>query len=161
VPVDRGVAAAGFRGGRGAGSGVRAGVGSPLSAVAARRLACDAAILPAVLGGGGQVLDVGRERRLFTGPLRRALILRDRGCAFPGCDRPPRWADGHHMIHWADGGETTLHNAVLLCGHHHRLIHHSPWQVRLNPADGLPEFIPPAYLDPRQLPRRNHYHRRE
>ncbi|HEV7963613.1 MAG TPA: DUF222 domain-containing protein [Actinoplanes sp.] len=66
--------------------------GSPLSAAAARRLACDAAILPAVLGSTGQVLDVGRERRLFTGPLRRALILRDRGCAFPGCGRPPAGA---------------------------------------------------------------------
>ncbi|MDG4782957.1 DUF222 domain-containing protein [Micromonospora sp. WMMD961] len=60
-----------------------------------RRLACDAAILPAVLGGDGQVLDVGRQRRLFTGPVRRALVLRDGGCAFPGCDRPPRWCDAH------------------------------------------------------------------
>ncbi|NJC74343.1 DUF222 domain-containing protein, partial [Planosporangium thailandense] len=109
--------------------------GSPLSATTARRLACDAGILPAVLATTGQVLDLGRERRLFTGPLRRALILRDHGCAFPGCDRPPRWTDGHHIIHWADGGTTSLDNGVLLCGHHHRLIHHSPWQVRLNPTD--------------------------
>ncbi|HEV7898594.1 MAG TPA: HNH endonuclease signature motif containing protein, partial [Planosporangium sp.] len=95
------------------------------------------------------------------GPLRRALILRDRGCAFPGCGRPPRWCDGHHITHWADGGPTTLANAVLLCGFHHRLIHHSPWQVSINPADGLPEFTPPAYLDPNQRPQRNRYHRRE
>jgi hypothetical protein len=135
--------------------------GSPLSPTAARRLACDAAILPAVLGSAGQVLDVGQQRRLFTGPLRRALILRDRGCAFPGCDRPPRWCDGHHMISWITGGPTSLNNAVLLCGHHHRLIHHSPWKVRLNPADGLPEFIPPEYIDPEQRPQRNRYHRRE
>ncbi|MDT5037836.1 MAG: hypothetical protein QOE03_3021, partial [Micromonosporaceae bacterium] len=104
--------------------------GSPVSAAAARRIACDAAVLPAVLGGAGQVLDIGRERRLFTGPLRRALILRDGGCAHPGCDRPPRWCDGHHIQHWADGGLTALGNAVLLCRHHHRLIHHSDWQVR-------------------------------
>ena len=97
--------------------------GDRLSADAARRLACDARILPAVLDGAGQPLDLGRERRLFTGPLRRALVLRDGGCAFPGCDRPPRWCDGHHVIHWADGGATSLANAVLLCGHHHRLIH--------------------------------------
>jgi hypothetical protein len=135
--------------------------GSPLSATAARRLACDAAILPAVLGSAGQVLDVGQQRRLFTGPLRRALILRDRGCAFPGCDRPPRWADGHHIVHWADGGPTSLANAVLLCGHHHRLIHHSDWHVAINPTDGLPEFTPPAYIDPARRPRRNTYHRRE
>jgi hypothetical protein len=135
--------------------------GSPLSATVARRLACDAAILPAVLGATGQVLDVGRERRLFTAALRRALILRDRGCAFPGCDRPPRWCDGHHLVSWADGGPTSLDNAVLLCGHHHRLIHHNHWQARLNPTDGLPEFIPPQYVDPERRPQRNPYHRRE
>jgi hypothetical protein len=135
--------------------------GAPLGAAAARRLACDASILPAVLGGVGQVLDVGRERRLFTGPVRRALALRDRGCAFPGCDRPPRWCDGHHITHWAEGGSTSLANAVLLCGHHHRLIHHSDWQVRLNPTDGQAEFIPPEYVDPQRLPQRNRYHRRE
>ncbi|MGC4815804.1 DUF222 domain-containing protein, partial [Micromonospora sp. DT228] len=68
-----------------------------------RRLACDATILPAVLNSTSQPLDVGRQRRLITGPLRRALVLRDRGCAFPGCDRPPRWCDAHHIHHWADG----------------------------------------------------------
>jgi hypothetical protein len=134
---------------------------TPLDATTARRLACDAALLPAVLGSAGQVLDLGRERRLFTGPIRRALVLRDRGCAFPGCDRPPRWTDGHHITHWADGGPTNLTNAVLLCGYHHRLIHHSDWQIRINPADGQPEFIPPAYIDPHQKPQRNRYHRRE
>nr|WP_275941569.1 HNH endonuclease signature motif containing protein [Planosporangium mesophilum] len=86
--------------------------GQLLSAAAARRLACDAAILPAVLDGAGQVLDVGRQQRLFTGPLRRALVLRDKGCAFPSCDRPPRWCEGHHVIHWADGGPTNRDNAA-------------------------------------------------
>ncbi|MFF0173469.1 HNH endonuclease signature motif containing protein [Micromonospora profundi] len=124
-----------------------------------RRLACDAAVLPAILDGTGQPLDLGRQRRLITGPLRRALILRDRGCAFPGCDRPPRWCDAHHIHHWADGGPTTLTNAVLLCGHHHRHLHHTDWNVRLT-ADGHPEFIPPTWLDPTHIPRRNHYHRR-
>ncbi|WP_433128904.1 DUF222 domain-containing protein [Micromonospora sp. CA-240977] len=133
--------------------------GPRLTPETVRRLACDAAILPAVLGGAGQTLDVGRQRRLITGPLRRALVLRDRGCAFPGCDRPPRWCDAHHIHHWADGGTTSLANAVLLCGHHHRHLHHSDWAVRLG-GDGHPEFIPPAWLDPQQVPRRNHYHRR-
>ncbi|MGC5287520.1 DUF222 domain-containing protein [Micromonospora sp. DT231] len=133
--------------------------GFHLTAETVRRLACDATILPAVLGGTGQVLDVGRQRRLITGPLRRALVLRDRGCAFPGCDRPPRWCDAHHIHHWADGGTTTLTNAVLLCGHHHRHLHHNDWTVRLA-GDGHPEFIPPAWLDPNQIPRRNHYHHR-
>ncbi|WP_406068103.1 DUF222 domain-containing protein [Micromonospora sp. NBC_01638] len=134
-------------------------IGPHLTPEAVRRLACDANILPAILNGAGQVLDVGRQRRLITGPLRRALVLRDRGCAFPGCDRPPRWCDAHHIHHWTDGGPTSLANAVLLCGHHHRHIHHSDWAVQLG-GDGHPEFIPPAWLDPDQLPRHNHYHRR-
>ncbi|RAO24762.1 uncharacterized protein MED15_00520 [Micromonospora noduli] len=133
--------------------------GLSLSPETVRRLACDATILPTVLGGTGQILDVGRQRRLITGPLRRALVLRDRGCAFPGCDRPPRWCHAHHIHHWADGGPTSLSNAVLLCGHHHRHLHHSDWTVQLG-RDGHPEFVPPAWLDPEQLPRRNHYHRR-
>ena len=132
--------------------------GGGITAEAARRIACDATILPAVLGGRGQVLDLGRSRRLFGGPIRRALVLRDGGCAFPGCDRPARWCDGHHIVHWADGGTTDLGNSVLLCGHHHRVIHHSDWRVRISPADGLPEFVPPALLDPAQRPRRNTYH---
>ncbi|MGC4745520.1 DUF222 domain-containing protein [Micromonospora sp. DT201] len=133
--------------------------GLQLTPETVRRLACDATILPAVLGGTGQPLDIGRQRRLITGPLRRALVLRDRGCAFPGCDRPPRWCDAHHIHHWANGGTTSLANAVLLCGHHHRHIHHSDWTVHLA-SDGHPEFTPPAWLDPEQLPRRNHYHPR-
>ncbi|MFC4106877.1 HNH endonuclease signature motif containing protein [Micromonospora zhanjiangensis] len=133
--------------------------GERLTPETVRRVACDAQVLPAVLDGAGQVLDLGRQRRLFTGPLRRALVLRDGGCAFPGCDRPPRWSDGHHIVHWADGGQTCLTNAVLLCRYHHRVVHHDGWQVRLA-ADGLPEFLPPAWLDPTGQPRRNHYHRR-
>jgi hypothetical protein len=133
--------------------------GDQLTPTQARRLACDAHLLPAVLGSQGQVLDVGQSRRLITGALRRALVLRDRGCAFPGCDRPPRWTEGHHIQPWTDGGPTTLDNSVLLCGPHHRAIHHSTWQVRLGP-DRRPEFIPPAYLDPEQRPRRNIYHHR-
>ncbi|WP_081884005.1 HNH endonuclease signature motif containing protein [Micromonospora parva] len=134
-------------------------VGLRLTPDTVRQLACDAAILPAVLGGAGQVLDVGRQRRLVTGPLRRALVLRDGGCAFPGCDRPPRWCAAHHIRHWADGGPTSLDNAVLLCGHHHRHIHQADWLVRLG-GNGHPEFVPPAWLDPDQIPRRNHYHQR-
>jgi HNH endonuclease len=132
-----------------------------LSPAAARRIACDAGIIPAVLGTASQTLDVGRQSRLATGPLRRALVLRDRGCAFPGCDRPPRWTDAHHIQHWSDGGPTDLSNLLLLCGHHHRLVHHSEWRVRINPKDGLPEFVPPSYVDSEQRPRRNKYHRRE
>jgi hypothetical protein len=133
--------------------------GGRLSPQQVRQLACDAQLIPAVLGGEGQVLDLGRSRRLITGPLRRALELRDRGCAFPACDRPPRWCDGHHIRAWLDGGHTSLDNSVLLCGYHHRVVHDGHWAVRLA-ADALPEFIPPAYVDPRRRPRRNLYHHR-
>jgi hypothetical protein len=84
--------------------------GERLAPTAARRLACDAKLLPVVLGGEGQVLDTGRTHRLATGPLRRALVARDRGCAFPACDRPARWCDAHHIIAWTKGGPTSLNN---------------------------------------------------
>ncbi|MEV6970081.1 DUF222 domain-containing protein, partial [Hamadaea sp. NPDC051192] len=133
--------------------------GDLLTPETVRRLACDAMIIPAVLGGDGQVLDVGRARRLIDGPLRRALVLRDKGCAFPGCDRPPQWCHGHHLKAWADGGTTCLANSVLLCGFHHREIHHGHWEVRMRP-DGFPEFLPPAFVDPLRRPVRNTLHRR-
>ncbi len=128
-----------------------------ISAAEARIHACDCMLIPAVLGTNSEPLDLGRQRRLISTPLRRALYLRDRGCAFPGCHRPPRHCHGHHVRHWADGGPTELGNLVLMCAHHHRLLHRSGWQVRIA-ADGLPEFLPPAFLDKRRRPRRNNLH---
>jgi hypothetical protein len=133
--------------------------GDQLTPEQVRRLACDARIVPAVLGGQGQVLDLGRSRRLVSGPLHRALVLRDGGCAFPGCDRPPRWCEAHHIVPWAHGGPTSLDNMVMLCGFHHRMIHRTGWQVRLG-HDRFPEFIPPRDVDGQRRPRRNRYHRR-
>jgi hypothetical protein len=117
--------------------------GLELSPGTARRLACDADVIPVVLGTHSEVLDVGRAHRLITPALWRALVCRDRHCAFPGCTRPPVMGHAHHITHWADGGPTSLGNLVLLCGHHHRTIHATPWRVRLNPDDGRPEFLPP------------------
>jgi hypothetical protein len=114
-----------------------------LSVATLRRLACDAEIIPAVLGSRGEPLDVGRASRLVTAAIWVALTLRDRHCAFPGCDRPPLMCHAHHIRHWIFGGETKLSNLVLLCGHHHRVIHNTPWEVRLNPDDHQPEFRPP------------------
>jgi hypothetical protein len=133
--------------------------GETISAAQVRRLACDATIIPAVLGGDGQILDLGRSRRLFTGAVRRALVLRDGGCAFPGCDRPARWCDAHHIKPAREGGPTSLDNGCLLCGHHHRVVHHEDREIRLGP-DRRPEFIPPSHVDPQRRPRRNIYHRR-
>ncbi|MFJ7218670.1 DUF222 domain-containing protein [Amycolatopsis sp. NPDC098790] len=128
-----------------------------MSAAEARVHACDSMIIPAVLGEKSEPLNLGRLRRLISAGLRRALYLRDRGCAFPGCHRPPRHCQGHHIHHWAEGGPTDLHNLVLMCAHHHRLLHRSGWEVRIA-ADGLPEFLPPAFLDRERKPRRNNLH---
>ncbi|HYJ69344.1 MAG TPA: DUF222 domain-containing protein [Nocardioidaceae bacterium] len=135
--------------------------GDDLSPETARRLACDAQVIPALLGTDGQPLDLGRTARTFTPAQRRALGLRDGyGCAFPGCDRPIAWCDGHHIRHWIDGGPTDLDNGVLLCCYHHTLIHKNDWAVRMA-VDGRPEFIPPAWVDRDRKPLRNHLHRRE
>jgi hypothetical protein len=126
-----------------------------------RRIACECGIVPMVFAGPSQPIDLGRFRRLVNGSLRRALVARDRGCAFPGCDRDARWADAHHVRHWSHGGPTALDNLVLLCSFHHDELHKPDnWTVFLD-TDGLPTFIPPAHVDPDQKPRRNKYHRRQ
>lgn len=127
-----------------------------------RRLACDADLLPAVLGGESEPLDVGRGQRLVTGPIRAALEVRDRGCAFPGCDKPPDDCHAHHIRPWWDGGDTALHNLVLVCPHHHGIVEPGRpgagldpthrWRIRLR-SDGLPEVVPPRYVDREQRPR--------
>lgn len=130
-----------------------------VSPSALRLLACDCEVLPAVLGGAGQVLDVGRAQRLVTPPIRAALTLRDRGCVMPGCDRAPADCDAHHIEPWQSGGRTSLDNLVLLCRHHHGLLEprpHAPpdsqWEVRLGDA-GLPVIVPPSRVDARRRPR--------
>ena len=129
-------------------------LGGSLSEVSVRRLACDADILPMVLGSKSQVLDVGRLHRLVPLALWLVLVARDRHCAFPGCTRPPVACDAHHIQHWADGGVTSLANLVMLCRRHHTIIHTTPWEVRLDPVDQRPEFLPPASLDPQRRPLR-------
>jgi HNH endonuclease len=128
-------------------------VDSRLSAGAVRRLACDVEVLPVVLGGRSEVLDVGRAHRLVTPPIWQALVIRDRHCAFPGCNRPPVACDAHHLRHWADGGATALDNLVLLCRAHHTTVHTTPWRVRLRRDDRRPEFVPPPgrHRDPRPV----------
>ena len=132
--------------------------GGTIDAGTARMLACDASIIPAVLGSPSQVLDVGMASRSFPTATRRAITLRDRGCSFPGCNRPPAWSDAHHVRHWADHGPSDYCNGVLLCRLHHSLIHRGDWEIRWA-ADGIPEYIPPAWVDPARKPRRNHSHR--
>jgi len=126
--------------------------GDKISAGEARRLACDAEILPVVMSGRSVPLDLGRRRRLFTGHLRALLIARDQGCAFPGCDKGPEDCEAHHILSWFLGGRTELRNGVLLCAfHHHRVEPHpngppdQQWLIRLN-SKSKPEFGAPVGL---------------
>ena len=95
------------------------------------------------MAGRSQPLDVGRKTQVVPAPLRRAVIARDRRCRFPGCDRPPPWSDCHHVVHWADGGETALLNLLLLCRPHHRLVHDERRGFGLELDDGVPVFRRP------------------
>ena len=126
-----------------AGAARSGGTSTPPSAAAVRRLACDAEILPVVLGSRSQVLDVGRTHRLVTPGIWRALVGRDRHCAFPGCTRMPMACDAHHVRHWADGGPTALDNLVLLCRHPPPVIHTHPLAGRHRPRR-RPARLPPA-----------------
>ena len=115
-----------------------------IAAETARRLCCDAGIVPVVDGPNGEPLSVGRRTRSIPPAVRRALASRDRGCRFPGCPATHR-LHGHHVKHWADGGETSLDNLVLLCPTHHRLVHEGGFDVqRLD--DGAFRFTNPHGL---------------
>ena len=109
----------------------------PVCGETARRLACDASISRVITTGRSEPLDVGRRTRVVPPAIRTALAVRDRGCTFPGCDRPPVWTDAHHLQHWADGGTTSLDNLVLLCRRHHRAAHEGTW--RPQPRSRLPD----------------------
>jgi hypothetical protein len=105
---------------RGSGLTLRQDVLSPETI---RKIACDASVIPVVLGGAGEVLDVGRSKRLVTPRLLAALWVRDKGCTIPGCSRPAHWCHAHHNTHWARGGGTDLGNLALLCERHHTYVH--------------------------------------
>jgi hypothetical protein len=100
-----------------------------------RRISCDANFTRIVFGPDSQPLDVGRTKRLVTPAQRLAVIARDRQCVFPNCDRPERWCDVHHIIHWADDGPTAIENLVLLCRHHHTLVHQAGWTITGPPSE--------------------------
>jgi hypothetical protein len=132
------------------------GHGGALSIPAALRLAADAQLVPVVLDSRGVVLHLGRARRTATAGQRLALSARDGGCSFPACDRPPDWCESHHVTPWTDGGPTDVNNLTLVCGFHHREHAKRGWAVYM--VDGLPEWIPPRWIDPQQTPRRNITH---
>lgn len=108
-----------------------------IDAATVRRLACDASVTRVVLGPRSEPLDVGRRTAVVSPAIRRAVVVRDRRCRFPGCDRPPPWCDAHHVRHWVDGGRTSVDNLILLCRRHHRLTHE---RFALEMTDGRPVF---------------------
>ena len=122
----------------------------PISAKAVERLACDCSVTRILLGSDSMVIDVGRAKRVISGPQRKALNVRDQGCVWPGCDRPATWTSGHHLVHWIRNGPTDLPNLVLLCYRHHEMVHEGEWQI-VRTADGQILTIPPAPFG--QLPR--------
>ncbi len=113
----------------------------PVATETARRLACDAGIVAVTTDERGTPLDVGRKKRTVNPALRRALMLRDGGCAFPGCTNH-RFVDAHHIVHWTDGGETKLDNLLLLCRRHHTLVHEAGFTI-VATAEGV-EVLDPA-----------------
>lgn len=130
--------------------------GPDVSAETSRRIACDCSLLRVDEDEGGEPLSVGRKIRSIPPAIRRALTLRDGGCRFPGCTHD-RFVDGHHIKHWANGGETSLENLVLLCRHHHHLVHEGGFSceksrdgeiVFRDPRDVvLDKFVEPRTLD--------------
>jgi hypothetical protein len=129
----------------------------PVTASTVRKIACDADIIPVLLGGEGRILDIGRASRVFPPHIRKAIAARDQGCAFPGCTIPAPWCEAHHINYWSHGGTSGTDNGTLLCSHHHHLIHKEQWIIQVRA--GIPWFIPPPHVDPRQVHRRNHYFR--
>ncbi|MDN3937046.1 DUF222 domain-containing protein [Arthrobacter sp. YD4] len=129
----------------------------PVTASTVRKIACDADIIPVVLGGEGRVLDIGRASRVFPPHIRKALVARDQGCAFPGCSIPAPWCEAHHIDYWSRGGATSTDNGVLLCSHHHHVVHKEQWEIQVRL--GVPWFIPPPHVDPGRRPCRNGFFR--
>jgi hypothetical protein len=129
--------------------------GTPCSARAARDLVGEADIAFCVKGAKGQPLDLYRTKRIASTSQTLALIARDGGCSFPGCQVAPQFCERHHVISWWDGGDTNIANLTLLCSYHHHRFAHRGWQCVIT-TDGLPVWIPPRWIDPQQRPILNH-----
>ncbi|MHC6220887.1 HNH endonuclease signature motif containing protein [Arthrobacter sp. MMS24-S77] len=129
----------------------------PIHPSVIRKIACDADIIPVLLGSDSRVLDIGRTTRVFPPHIRKAIIARDQGCAFPDCTIPAPWCEAHHITYWSHGGTTGTDNGTLLCSHHHHVIHKEHWTITME--TGTAWFKPPPHVDPRQTPRRNHHFR--
>ena len=118
----------------------------PISAKMVERLACDCSVTRILLGADSAVIDVGRSRRVLSGPTRRALNARDKHCQWPGCERPPSYCAGHHIVYWTRGGSSELYNLMLLCHRHHWMVHEGGWQIARDDSGRVLTIPSPAYL---------------
>jgi hypothetical protein len=124
----------------------------PIAIETVERIACTNGTIPIHIDPHGQAIDVGREQRLFTRRQRIGLAARDGGCRWPNCERPPGWTEAHHINHWKrDHGDTSIDNGILLCRHHHLLLHDNHWEISHHNADYW--LIPPPDIDPDQTAR--------
>jgi hypothetical protein len=124
----------------------------PISFETVERHLCATGVVGVAFDDDGQSVNVGRDQRLFTRKQRIGLAVRDGGCRFPGCARPPSWTEAHHIDYWArDGGQTDLADGILLCRLHHLLVHDNHWQIRRDRGDYW--LIPPSVIDREQRPR--------
>ena len=126
------------------------GQSDPTTTKVAERVACTAGIRYALLDDSGRALDLGRTQRLFTAKQREMLALRDGGCRYPRCERPPSWTEAHHITPWDQGGSTDVRDGILLCRYHHLHIHNTGARIRRDGDDYL--LIPPRSRDPEQRP---------
>jgi hypothetical protein len=115
----------------------------PISSTTVERLACDCSVTRILLGSDSMVIDVGRARRTVSGPARKAVNVRDRGCTWPDCERPASWTSTHHLKHWLHGGDNQPANLTLLCYRHHWMVHEGGWQI-VRGDDGGMLAIPPT-----------------
>ena len=128
------------------------GIEQPISAGTARRLAAEAQIIPMVLGGDSEILDLGVAQRLFSKAQKIAMAERFGGCAWRNCQLPPSHTEAHHVVWWGRSGESNLQNGVLLCSKHHHEVHRNNWMIEVR--GDVPWFIPPSTIDPRRTARR-------
>ena len=135
----------------GTGVGWLDGVDEPVSAATVEQLVCSNGKALVILGDNGEPLYLYRGRRYFTAQQMRALAVRDGSCVWPGCHAAAAWCDGHHVLEFeADEGPTNIDNGVLLCPHHHRMLHKSDYEMRM--IGGRPYLLPPAFIDPQRSP---------
>jgi hypothetical protein len=116
----------------------------PVSASTVRKIACDADVIPVLLGGQGRILDIGLASRVFPQHIRKAITARDQGCAFPGCTIPASWTQANHVIPFAVEQRTCVDQGCLLCPYHHDLVDREGWACEMR--DGMPCWTPPHWL---------------